>query len=85
MVELTKREYDYSKLRGRIAEKMETLGNYAKAIGISNQSLRLKMQNKVPFRQCEIQASMNPDVLDLKPEELGIYFFTLKVGKNQTK
>lgn len=83
-MELTKKIYDYSKLRGRIAEKMYTRKRYAEYLGISETSLRNKLMNRIPFKQDEILASMNQDSLDIKPEELVLYFFTLKVGENQT-
>ena len=78
-------EYDYSKLKGRIIEKLNSLGAYAKKLNISDTALTNKLSNKHPFKQSEIYCSIQPDVLDIKPEEIMAYFFTLKVGENQTK
>ena len=78
------RNYDYSKLRGRVIEKLGSLKNYAKGLGISETTLFKKLNNKVPFNQDEILIAMNKDVLDIEPQDICKYFFTKKVGKNQT-
>lgn len=78
------REYDYSKLRGRITEKLGNSKKLAEKLGISTTALYNKLSNKVPFNQDEILIAMRPDVLDIEPSELVKYFFNEKVGKNQT-
>lgn len=83
--EIMRREYDYSKLRGRIIEKLGNCKNYATILGISDTALYNKLNNKVPFNQDEILKSISKDVLDIDSSEVCNYFFTQKVGKNQTK
>lgn len=78
------REYDYSKLRGRITEKLGNNKVFASKLGISETALYNKLFNKVAFKQDEILLAMSPEVLDIEPSEVCKYFFTLKVGKNET-
>lgn len=77
------RNYDYSKLRGRIVEKLGYIKNYALKLNISETALYNKLSNKVPFTQDEILISMQEDILDIKPDEICNYFFNQKVGKSQ--
>ena len=79
-----RREYDYSKLRGRIIEKLGNCKKYATILGISDTALYNKLNNKVPFNQDEILKSMSKDALDINSSEVCNYFFMQKVGKNQT-
>lgn len=67
-------EYDYSKLLGRIVEKFGGQRAFAKAIGMSERSLSLKMNNKVQFKQREINACIAE--LALTDEDIPAYFFT---------
>lgn len=69
--------YDYGKLLGRITEKLGTQGRFASAMGISERSLSLKMNGKVPFKQSEITKACS--VLDIADTDIAAYFFTLKV------
>lgn len=78
------REYDYSKLKGRIIEKLGSGKVLAEKLQISDTALYNKLSNKVPFNQDEILTAMNKDVLDIEPQDICKYFFTKKVGKNQT-
>ena len=78
------RDYDYSKLRGRITEKLGNSKTLAEKLGISSTALYNKLSNKVPFTQDEILIAMRTDVLDIEPDEIVKYFFKEKVGKNQT-
>lgn len=75
-------EYNYSKLKGKIRELDMTLKDFAKKIGISEQTLNLRFQNKRPFRQQEIEKAMI--LFDEPIENIHIYFFTKKVAKNET-
>jgi len=79
-----KRNYDYSKLRGRIIEKLGSLKNYAKELGISETTLFKKLNNKVAFNQDEIYDSIEILSLNVAENDIQLYFFTQKVGKNQT-
>lgn len=78
------REYDYSKLKGRITEKLGSGKVLAEKLQISDTALYNKLSNKVPFNQDEILTAMNKDVLDIEPQDICKYFFAKKVGKNQT-
>lgn len=68
--------YDYAKLKGRIIEKMGSQTNFAKALGVSDRTLSLKMRNKVVWRQDEIAKSI--DILSLPIDSVMEYFFTVK-------
>lgn len=69
--------YDYSKLLGRIVEKYSTQSAFATAMGISERTLSLKLNNRIPFKQTEIQHSCA--LLDIKVADIPAYFFTMKV------
>ena len=43
--------FDYRKLLGRIVEKMGSQSNFSKAMGLSERSMSLKLNSKVPFKQ----------------------------------
>jgi DNA-binding XRE family transcriptional regulator len=74
--------YDYSKLKGKIRELGITQNEYAKAIGITEQTLNLRLKNKRPFKQDEIEKTM---LLFNEPlKNVQIYFFNKKVAKNRT-
>lgn len=78
------RNYDYSKLRGRVIEKLGSLKNYAKGLGISETTLFKKLNNKVPFNQDEIFDSIKILDLDVANGDIQSHFFTQKVGETQT-
>ena len=69
--------YDYSKLLGRIVEKYGTQGNFARAMGMSERSLSLKVTNKVPFKQPEITKASS--LLGINDADIPPYFFALLV------
>lgn len=79
-----KRNYDYSKLRGRIIEKVGSLKKYAELLNLSDTAISNKIRNKTPFSQDEIFISSKKEVLDIPSDEISLYFFTQKVGENQT-
>ena len=74
--------YDYSKLKGKIRELGITQNEYARYIGITEQSLILRFKNKRRFRQEEMQKTM--ELFEEPIENVHIYFFTQKVQKNRT-
>lgn len=65
--------FNYEKLRGRIREKMRSDTVFAKRLGISKTSLSLRLNNQIHFSQRDIYRSMR--ILQISPEELGVYFF----------
>ena len=69
--------FNYSKLAGRIKEKFGTQSNFAKAMGLSERSLSLKMNNRMPWKQTEILKAI--ELLDIDTEQVHLYFFTEKV------
>jgi len=72
-------EFDYSKLRGRIIEKYGSQTEFTKAFGVSQNVFSKKMQNKVRFTSDDIMKIIK--MLDIAVDEIGLYFFTLKVSK----
>ncbi len=66
--------FDYSKLRGRIKEKVGSEANFAKKIGISAASLSYTFNGKRDFSTTEIQKACNKNVLDIAKEEIGDFF-----------
>ena len=69
--------YDYSKLRGRIAEKYGTNAHFAEKMGLSERGLWLKMKGKTFFKQSEIQKAI--ELLALDDSDINAYFFTREV------
>lgn len=69
--------YDYSKLRGRVKEKIGTDGAFAKALGRTANYMTRIFQNKTALDSKDILRAC--EVLEIGPEEIGLYFFTLKV------
>ena len=72
--------YDYSKLNGRIVEKCGTQAVFAKEMDLSERSVSLKLNNRVPWKQPEMQKAAQ--VLDFPETEIQTYFFTLEVQGN---
>ena len=76
-------KYDYSKLRGRIKEKCGTEGTFAREIRRSHNYLTNVFQGKSYFSQKDIDRGS--EVLGIIPNEIGVYFFTKEVHKNESK
>lgn len=70
-------EFDYSKLRGRIVEKYKTIGCFCDDFGISPTAMSEKLMNRSRFSQTDIIRMS--DMLDIKPDDIAKYFFTLRV------
>ena len=75
-------DYDYSKMKGKIRELGLTQNEFAKLIGITEQTLTLRFSNKRPFKQEEIEKTMI--LFNESMENIHIYFFVKKVQKNRT-
>lgn len=69
--------FDYSKLSGLINEKCKTRANFAKQMGLSENSLSLKMNGKRPWKQKDICKACS--ILEIDQNEIATYFFTSKV------
>jgi len=73
---------DYSKLKGRIKEKYGSQQDFAKAIGLSEKNISDKLNNKSYWKQSDIDAAT--ELLGIKKEDIGIYFFNKKVQNTWT-
>lgn len=69
--------YDYSSLLGKIVEKYGTQYNFAIAMGLSERSISLKLNGKVPWKDDEIYKAST--ILGIKLEDISRYFFNVKV------
>lgn len=69
--------FDYSLLNGKIVEKYGTQYNFAIALGISERSLSLKLNNKVSWKDKDINKAIK--LLDISIEDMYKYFFKQKV------
>ena len=78
--EANQRAFDYGKLLGRIREKGFTQAQLANLAGMTPGTLSQKLNNQAHFRQKEITDIC--DALEISADEVGDYFFTLKVRKN---
>lgn len=68
---------DFSKLRGRITEKYGKENRFAEAMDMSPRTLSMKLNSIREFKPSEIVKAL--EKLELPVEEVGPYFFTLKV------
>lgn len=66
--------YTYNKLRGRIIEKFGSQDKFAEKIGISKNSLSLKMTGKVGISQLDMEKWSK--LLDIEKAEFSEYYFT---------
>lgn len=66
--------YKYAKLRGRIVEKFGTQQEFAKELGLSENSLSLKLNGKTGFSQEDMINWSNKLGIDFC--DYGVYFFT---------
>lgn len=66
--------FDYSRLKGRIVEKYGSQLNFSKAYGVSENTLSLKLNNKVRFTSDDIIKIA--DLLEIDKNDVGLYFFT---------
>lgn len=71
--------FDYSKLRGKIVEKYGTQSLFAKALGVSERTLSLKLNGRIYFTQIEIKKIL--ELLDVDSSYVNTYFFEEKVQK----
>ncbi len=68
--------YNYNKLKGKIVEKFGTQLAFAQAMELSERSVSLKLNNKVPFTQPEISKAIV--LLEANENDIQPYFFTLE-------
>lgn len=71
--------YDYRKLNGRIVEICGTQAVFAEKMGLSERTISLKLNNKIAWKQSEIQKVV--EILGIPDDEIQLYFFT-KIVQN---
>lgn len=69
--------FSYNKLLGRMAECEYSQKLLANTLGISENALSRKLKGHANFNSLEIATICN--VLKIPKEEIGLFFFTLKV------
>ena len=69
--------FDYNKLRGRIIEKYGTQKAFALKAGETVQSVSLKLNSGSGFSQTTLLHWC--ELLDIKTEDIGNFFYCLKV------
>ena len=69
--------FNHNKLRGKIIEKYGTQGAFAKALGVSERTLSLKLNGKIFFAQDEMSKILN--LLGETVDSIKEYFFIEKV------
>ena len=69
--------FNYDKLRGRIVEIFKTQTRFAIAMGWSERTLSLRMTGARAWKQPDISKAVK--LLNLKPEDIPVYFFTAEV------
>lgn len=67
-------QYEYRKLIGKIIEKYGTRRKFAEAVGISENSMSLKLNGKTDFSRDDMVKWGN--LLEIDVSEFGEYFFT---------
>lgn len=75
--------YDYSKLLGKIVEKCGTQFNFSEKMGLSERTISLKLNRKVPWKDTEIIKAA--EILGIPNDEIVEYFFKIKVHEMWTK
>lgn len=66
-------QYEYRKLSGRIVEKFGTRKKFAEALGISENSMSLKMTGRTGFSREDMLRW--GELLDIDVSDFGDYFF----------
>jgi transcriptional regulator with XRE-family HTH domain len=66
--------FSYRKLKGKIIEKFGSQDAFAKALGVSKQSVSKKMNGRTYFNQEDIITWS--DLLGIELNEAGAYYFT---------
>ena len=69
--------FNHNKLRGKIIEKYGTQGAFAKALGVSERTLSLKLNGKIFFAQDEMNKILK--LLGETVDSIKEYFFIEKV------
>lgn len=70
-------KFNFQKLRGKIISEYGSLKDFAKAYGVSSQSISMKLNNKIRFSHDDIVKIAK--MLRIDRNEIGDYFFTPQV------
>ncbi|WP_438838157.1 DUF739 family protein [Streptococcus pluranimalium] len=73
--------YDYSKLSGRIVEYFVTQQSFANAMGLSERTVSMKLNNQRFWKSNEISKAC--EILEIPSSEINLYFFKQKVQVNE--
>lgn len=76
---MSKVNFDYSRLKGRIIEKFGTAGEFAAAIGISLNSVSRILNGKQSLKIDELYEWKK--ALDISDDEVVVFFCTEKVAE----
>ena len=69
--------FNYQKLLGRITEKMGSQAEFVRRMELSERTISLKLNGKVPFKQNEIVKASN--LLEIDNSDIAAYFFTVYI------
>lgn len=69
-------QYNYSKLLGRIVEKVGTQSNFADQMQLSERTISLKLNGKISWKQSEIIKACS--VLEIEDQDIPAYFFCVR-------
>lgn len=72
----------YRRLRGRIIERYGTQGKFAKALGITDQTLTGKLSGRIQFSQEDIIKWSN--LLGVEVNDVGAFFFAERLSKYES-
>ncbi len=70
-------KFNYSKLNGRIVEICGTQSEFARRMNKSEKCISNKLQQKIPFKQNEIENALV--ILGIDKKDIGLYFFDKQV------
>lgn len=76
---MEKVQFDLSKMRGRIREKLGTEQEFQKRMGFSKFKTTNRLNGQSFFKADEIDLAC--EILEISPAEIPAYFFTPKVLK----
>ncbi len=76
-------EINYDKLKGKIKEKLGTQGKLAEVMGLDETTISNKLNSNTYFTQKEIIKISS--ILNIKFEEIPLYFFETKVRKHEQR
>ena len=79
------KEYDYSLLKGKMAEKGYTLTDLAETMGIARSALSRKINNRSNSGFTQREMVSIAKILDINLDNINRYFFYIHCTENRTK